>query len=343
MSSRVLVHRQGSLGDTVVALPCFHLIRAAFPDSEVRVLTNTPVADRAPPLFAVLEGSGLIDGYFDYPVSLRDWTGLWRLASAIRAWGPRTGIYLVNRPGTARVLRDAAFLWACGIRKFIGLPLTRDMREARRRPDGLVEREAERLARCLAPWGAVDPHDPANWDLVLTEAERAVPSRIIGGWLEGRPYIVMCVGTKQPANDWGWSNWRFLLRTLMNIYPHRIVLIGAPEDHAASQAIAGDYPERCVNLCGKLSVRESAATIAAAALFIGVDSGPMHLAAAVATPLVGIFSTLNPPGLWYPLSRGASMLYPDAPRATIASITPAQVAAAAAVLLPIDMMPAHAQ
>ncbi|MDB5395221.1 MAG: glycosyl transferase family 9 [Rhodospirillales bacterium] len=338
MTGRVLIYRLGSLGDTVVALPCFHLIRAAFPNCEVRVLTNAPVADHAPPLFSVIEGSGLVDGYFEYPVSLRDWRNAWRLSCLIRAWQPDTVVYLVRRLRKRQVLRDAAFLWACGIRKFIGLPLTRDMREACRRSDGMVEREAERLARCLAPLGTTDVRDPANWDLGLTEIERAAPRRMIADWTGTRNYVALCTGTKQAMNDWGASNWRTLAEGLMEAYPHKLVFVGGADDHVLSQEITGDWPGRCVNLCGILSVRDSAAVIAAASLFVGVDSGPMHLAGAVGTPLVGIFSKLNPPGLWFPFGEQIRVLYPYALEATIASITPAEVAAAAASLLPIDAM-----
>jgi len=47
---RVLIYRLGSLGDTVAALPCFHLIERAFPDAERLVLTNVPVSTKAAPL-----------------------------------------------------------------------------------------------------------------------------------------------------------------------------------------------------------------------------------------------------------------------------------------------------
>ena len=52
---RVLVYRLGSLGDTLIALPSFHLIARAFPSAERRLLTNLPVAAKAPPAAAVLE------------------------------------------------------------------------------------------------------------------------------------------------------------------------------------------------------------------------------------------------------------------------------------------------
>ena len=93
---RVLIHRPGSLGDTVVALPCLRLIRKSFPDSELRVLTNAPVAQSAPPLFSVVDGTGLIDGYLEYPIALRDWRQLWRLARDIRRWRPDVLVYTTD-------------------------------------------------------------------------------------------------------------------------------------------------------------------------------------------------------------------------------------------------------
>ena len=56
---KVLIYRLGSLGDTTVALPCFHLIERAFPASERVLLTNFPVHAKAPASAAVLGDSGL--------------------------------------------------------------------------------------------------------------------------------------------------------------------------------------------------------------------------------------------------------------------------------------------
>ena len=63
---RVLIYRLGSLGDTVVALPAFHLVAQAFPEAERRLLTNFPVQAKAAPAAAVLEGTGTVSGYFCY-------------------------------------------------------------------------------------------------------------------------------------------------------------------------------------------------------------------------------------------------------------------------------------
>src|ERR1022692_4022661 len=63
---RVLIYRLGSLGDTVVALPCFHLIARTYPNAERRLLTNFPVHAKAPAAAAVLGDSGLVHGYMSY-------------------------------------------------------------------------------------------------------------------------------------------------------------------------------------------------------------------------------------------------------------------------------------
>ncbi len=69
---RVVIFRLGSLGDTVVALPCFHLIERAFPDAERIVLTNHPVSSKAPAVESVLRSSGLIHGTVSYQIGSRN-------------------------------------------------------------------------------------------------------------------------------------------------------------------------------------------------------------------------------------------------------------------------------
>jgi len=334
MTARVLILRPGSLGDTIVALPCLKLVRGAFPDAELRLLTNAPVAASAPPAAAVLEGMGLVDGYLDYPIATRSPARLLRLAQDIRRWRPDVLIYLARRETPGQVRRDAAFFRACGIRRIVGLPATPDLLKNRRGPDGTFEREAARLARTVAALGPIDLADPAAFDLALGDGDRVLPRRLAA---EG-PYIAISIGTKQPANDWGTGNWRELCAELCRLYPHRLVLTGAAEDRAPSDAVTQGLGERAVNLCG-LRVRENAALIEAAALFVGHDSGPMHMAAAVGTPLVAIFSRLWVPGIWYPMSRQAAVLYPSG--GTIQSITPAMVLDAIQPLLPAGKLVAE--
>jgi ADP-heptose:LPS heptosyltransferase len=183
----------------------------------------------------------------------------------------------------------------------------------------------------MTPLGAIDLADPANWDLDLTDGDRALPRRLIAERVGAQSFIAVSLGTKQPANDWGPDNWRIMAELLCRLYPHKLVFIGAEGDGAMSTAVIQGLGDSAINLCGRLTVRESAALIEAAALFIGHDSGPMHLAAAVGTPLVAVFSRLWAPGIWYPWSARAAVLYPSE---NDRAITPASVLEAIGTVLP---------
>jgi len=75
-----VIYRLGSLGDTVVALPCFHKVAQTWPNAERIVLTNFPVSSKAAPLEVILREGGLIQAAIAYPVGTRSINELWRLA-----------------------------------------------------------------------------------------------------------------------------------------------------------------------------------------------------------------------------------------------------------------------
>ena len=93
-TKRVLIYRLGSLGDTLVALPAFHLVANAFPDAERRLLTNFPVNAKAPSAAAVLDGSGLLHGYFRYAAGTRSLPELLILWWQLLRWRPQVLVYM---------------------------------------------------------------------------------------------------------------------------------------------------------------------------------------------------------------------------------------------------------
>src|ERR1700690_3334902 len=119
---RVLIYRLGSLGDTVAALPCFHLIARAFPQAERRLLTNFPVHAKAPASAAVLGDSGLVHGYLRYTVGTRRVGELVRLGWQIRRFRPELLVYLMPARPLKNVRRDRLFFRAAGVRQIVGLP-----------------------------------------------------------------------------------------------------------------------------------------------------------------------------------------------------------------------------
>jgi heptosyltransferase-3 len=312
---RVLIYRLGSLGDTLVALPALHLVERAFPGAERRLLTNFPVSAKAPAAAAVLGDSGLIHSYERYTVGMRNPLQLLALAWRIRRFRPDVLVYLMAGRGMAVAQRDAQFFRsACGIERLVGVPITEDMQRCRIDGNGVLEPEAARLARNLGALGDARIEEPGSWDMRLSAAEFAKADEAITP-VAGRRLIAVSVGTKVQAKDWGRENWRTLLARVAAVYPGcGLVLAGAPEESAASEFAADGWREVAgsgpvVNLCGRMTPRESAAAFARSSVFIGHDSGPMHLSASVQTPCVAIFAARNKPRMWFPYGEGHRVLY----------------------------------
>jgi len=311
---RVLIYRLGSLGDTLIALPALHLVASAFPDAERRMLTNFPVNVKAPAAAAILGDSGLVHDYFRYAVGTRSPRELLSLWWQIVRWRPEVLVYLSAPRGVAAAQRDASFFRLCGIQRLIGVPLTEDMQRNRwQESEQALEPEAARVARNLAELGDACLDDPASWDLHLTDEEHARSAEVLRSAVD-RPIIAVSVGTKVQSKDWGRENWRALLAEVGNLYPgHALILAGSPQESEASEFAADGWRQAgggpVINLCGQLTPRESAAAFAKARIFIGHDSGPMHLAASVQTPCVAIFAARNKPRVWFPYGKQHRVVY----------------------------------
>jgi ADP-heptose:LPS heptosyltransferase len=299
----------GSLGDTVAALPCFHLIARAFPQAERRLLTNFPVHAKAPAAAAVLGDSGLVHGYLRYTVGTRRVGELVRLAWQIRRFRPDLLVYLMPARPLKNVRRDRLFFRAAGVRQIVGLPGAEELKHRFDPQTGLYESEASRLGRSIAELGDARIGELENWNLVLTAEEREAAAQALAAFGQG-PLIVCGPGTKMQAKDWGQENWRSLLSRLAAEYPrHSLALIGAKEEAGIAEYAAQQWTGPKVNLCGRLTPRETAALLAYADLFLGPDSGPMHLAASVGVPCAIAFSAAGLPGVWYPIGQQHQIVY----------------------------------
>jgi ADP-heptose:LPS heptosyltransferase len=307
---RVLIYRLGSLGDTVVALPCYHLIARAFPNAERRLLTNFPISANAPASAAVLGESGLVHSYMRYTAGTRSPKELLRLAVEIRRFKPEVLVYLMPVRSLRAVRRDKYFFQlAGGVKRIFGLPTKVELVRVLNRSTGIYQAEAVRLAQAVRDLGDAQPEKLENWSLGLTVQERQT-AQVALGELLGRPLIICGPGTKMQAKDWGRENWRALLSKLATLYDgFGLAMVGAQEDAGVSDYVSLDWNGPKVNLCGRLTPRETAALFEFSQVFLGPDSGPMHLAACARVPCVIAFSARGLPGVWFPVGPQHRVIY----------------------------------
>lgn len=306
----IVIFRLGSLGDTIVSLPCWHAILTAFPDARRTLLTNMSVSAKAAGVPAVLGDAGFIDDFIEYPIGLRSLRPVWTLFRRLRATRATTLIYLAEPRGALSVYRDWLFFRLCGFTEIVGIPLRADVRENRVDPrTGLLEQECLRLIRQMAALGPIDPAAPPSWDLRLKPEEVAAGEAAVAELVQP-PFLAINMGGKDVEKDWGEANWAALMTRLGNALPGiGLLTVGAPSDSPRALALQARWPGPAVDACGKLSVRECAAALAKASLFIGHDSGPLHLAASRSVPCIGLFGDFNAPNKWHPYGEAHRIIH----------------------------------
>jgi len=122
---------------------------------------------------------------------------------------------------------------------------------------------------------------------------------------EGECMIVVCPTAGWSSKCWPEASFAALSDLLVEERRARILLVGAPGEKEAVGRVAGLMHRPCLDLSGKLSLMEVAALLERSDLFVGNDSGLMHMASATRTPCVAIFGPTDPgrTGPYNPLAR----------------------------------------
>jgi ADP-heptose:LPS heptosyltransferase len=106
---------------------------------------------------------------------------------------------------------------------------------------------------------------------------------------------------KQKLKCWPMENFRDLGYSLLSRFPNaRLIIVGGPQDESPGDSLEKAWGRHSVNFAGRASILQSAEILRRCKLFVGNDSGPSHVAAAVGIPVVTIFSSFVFPELWKP-------------------------------------------
>jgi len=165
-----------------------------------------------------------------------------------------------------------------------------------------------------------------RWDIPVppAAAERA------RAWLPGESrYLAINACSSARINNWrNWSAERYaaVIDHAARVHDLQPVLTGgpAPAEHAMARAIAAQAHTPVIDLVGQTAPKELLAVVERADVAIAPDTGPLHIAAAAGTPVIGLYATSNPdrtgPYLW---RDWAVNHYPEA-LADELGLTPAQ-------------------
>ena len=130
------------------------------------------------------------------------------------------------------------------------------------------------------------------------------------------PFVIVHPGTARPEKFWLPERWAEVIRFCREELKMECVLTGVNSDLELPhlKKIESLLERPCPNLSGRLDLLSFAALTARSALFLSVDSGPMHLAAAAGVPQVALFGTTNP-FHWRPRHARAAVILAGSPLA----------------------------
>jgi len=323
--SRVLIVLLGAIGDVVRALPLLQRLRAAWPQAQFAWAVEpaaAPIVEAHPALNQVIVFARA-QGASAFLPFLRE----------LRRWAPDLTLDL------QRHLKSGVSSWFSGAPRRVGFPW-RNSREGNwlfnNERVSAVDRFSSKVGHFLsfADYLGV-PATPVDFGLHPSEAELARAGALLDG--AGERFAALFLGSTWPSRQWFAQPTALVCEGLRarGLTP---VLIGAGGDVTFAREVAAAAKGPLVDCCGKTTLRDVIAILARATIAIGPDSGPMHIAAAVGTPVVSLWGATSP-ARSAPFGFEQLVLVGDAPcvpcylkrcpigRLCMESITPAAVLA----------------
>lgn len=304
----IIVSRAGLLGDSLAVVPALWCLRKAYPGAKITYIwEKLPGADLVRG-FTVLTGSGLVDEFEYYETHLPSF----RLASSMvklfwrlrkRHWD--LGIVLEEPHWSAR---RKFFLRICGAKIVLGPDGTGVMfpRDTNKNLIS-VPHIADTLINVLRSLGISLPEPGKGcWSLNLGLSEK----NNVDNWLKSmgalnspKPWIAVGPWSNMPVKRWPLERFEKVISNLIKEFNATPVVFGGVSERNIGRQLVNNWKRGYV-AAGELSIREGVELLRRCSIFLGNDTGIMHMAVAAGIKCVAIFSSHGSPGRWEPYGNG---------------------------------------
>ncbi len=283
---KVLILKPSSLGDVVQALPLLRLLKRHRPGSAIYWWIESSLAP-------LLEDDPDLAGVVRFErrrwASPRHWP---EVLQQVRWLRQQRFDWVIDLQS---LLRTGAFAWLANGGLLIGLDEARE--GARGFYDIIVPRPSF-YTHAVDWYLAVLPALglPADGQFEWLPPRPAVARAIQERWqIQGARWVALQPGARWENKRWPAAYFAELVRRLAARFDRtRFVILGAREDAPLAEEIARAAPERCLNLAGRTALPELVEWLRLASVLVTNDTGPMHIAAALGTPLVALFGPTEP-------------------------------------------------
>jgi lipopolysaccharide heptosyltransferase II len=312
---RILVLRMDLIGDLVLSLPVVRLLKQTYPEAEIDLLalpSSAKIIDHDPDITNIITYDPNIWRRPKALLQRKNWREAralrWKLRNrhydlAVSVFGPWAAILAVVSGAKRRV--------GFGQESYPGF-MTDSVPGAHwTTGDHLHEVDyCLKLAQAAGAKPELDDRTPTLFVPLRTSQEAEQLLQRAGVQLD-KPIIACHVSSNNgQSKRWPIPYWAKLIDQLIREDDTNVILTGAPSDLPLIKAIQQRAHEQPINLAGQTSLTQLAAILKRADLLITGDSGPMHIAAAVGTPLIAIHGPTDP-AMSGPVSAKATVLRSD--------------------------------
>lgn len=281
---KILIRSTNWIGDAIITTPAVRTIRENFPAAEITILAYPWVAD-------IFTASPQIDRVMLYEKTGRHkgLAGMWRLGRELAAQRFDLAILLQNAFSAALLARLAGIPARAGYKRDgRGLLLTHGVTI---RKGVQARHQVYYYQEMLKELGLVC--GPQELFLALPDSARAWARDFLAA-KAGRPVVGLNPGAAYgPAKRWPAGRYAGLARRLAEELGATLLVFGTAADTGAAAEIGAAAPGQVHDLTGKTTLAEAMALIGLCDAFVSNDSGLMHVAAALKTPLVAIFGSTD--------------------------------------------------
>lgn len=274
-----------AIGDAVHVLPVATALKRAWPDSRITwviqpvphaLVQGHPAVDDFL-VFRRRKGAAGLAAFADFTPELRE-----------RRFDLLLGLQVYFKAGVLTALARSSVKLGFDRTRARDLQWLFTTHRIAPHPPQHVQDQYFEFLRCLR----VDP-EPVAWGLTFSDAERAAQADFFAGL--DAPACAVVVGTSKAEKNWTPEGYAAVLDEVARVHGLRPVLVGGPSpaERRLAAAVLDRVSVPVVDALGD-DVRGLAWILEGSALLISPDTGPLHIARALGTPVVGLYGYTNP-------------------------------------------------
>ncbi|TDX59234.1 glycosyltransferase family 9 protein [Orenia marismortui] len=292
---KILLIRLSAIGDVIHALPVARATRERYPEAEITWIVEDKAKD-------LVIGNPNIDNIIILPkeewkkeFKTKKWATLKKARSFFKELQKKEFDIALDVHG---LFKSGLTAYLSGAKKKIGPAKGRE--GSTLFYDHKVElptEEIHQIDRNLQIAKGVDVKaETVSFDITLSEEERKKVDQLLKGLAINDSKLLITINpyTSWSSKNWLNQRWAKVADKLIKDFNCELIFTGSPADRAGVGEIIDLMEEDPYNLAGRTNLKELAGVYDRADLFIGCDTGPMHLAVAMATPVIALFGPTNP-------------------------------------------------